>query len=349
MNTKTSAVRVTALALTAVLLAGCSAPSMVPSDRSGAAPAAAPAAPGGGAPEAGAGGVHDAAPTDTAGRQVARTASATIEVADLLTGADAARDLAESLGGWVTEEQVRLTDDNSPRSARITVSLPSNRLDEAIGKLADIGTVTSRTTTAEDVTDAVVDTDARIRNLEASIARVQALMERAGSVTEIAQVERELSQRQAELESLKARQQALRGQVERAPLTLTLTRPGGSTAENPFLKGLSNGWEAFLESIGLALTLVGALLPFALLAGLVIAPLVWWRRRRRAASAAATPAPAHHTPAEPVPAGHTQHSHTPATPAPASAPEASAPRAATPDASDTPSAGTGKDAPDDAS
>ncbi len=151
-------------------------------------------------------------------------------------------------------------------------------------QVAALGTVRNRGASADDVTEVVVDLDARIRSLEASVTRLQELVGRAGSVADIAAVERELSNRQAELESLKSQRLQLAGAVERATLTVSLLTPTQSTTTNPLQTGWARGWSAFLASVSILVTVVAALLPFAAVAALVVVPLLWWRRRRRASA-----------------------------------------------------------------
>ena len=57
-----------------------------------------------------------------------------------------------------------------------------------------------------------------------------------------------------------------------------------------FLGGLKSGWKAFLGASSGVLTVLGAVLPFAVLLAIVVVPLLWWRRRRRAQR---PPAPAY--------------------------------------------------------
>jgi hypothetical protein len=49
-----------------------------------------------------------------------------------------------------------------------------------------------------------------------------------------------------------------------------------------FLAGLRNGWAAFTGSVSVLLTVLGAVLPFAVLAAVIGVPVWLWLRRRRA-------------------------------------------------------------------
>lgn len=280
---------VAALAASVALLSGCGAGEGLSGfPEPATAPAAAPApegAPAGGAPAADrASGSEYAAGAE---RQVARTASLTLVVGDLRATADRIRAITASLDGWVANESLVLPEgaiDSVPAGSWVVVSVPASRLDAVTDQVAALGTVRNRGASADDVTEVVVDLDARIRSLEASVTRLQELVGRAGSVADIAAVERELSNRQAELESLKSQRLQLAGAVERATLTVSLLTPTQSTTTNPLQTGWARGWSAFLASVSILVTVVAALLPFAAVAALVVVPLLWWRRRRRASA-----------------------------------------------------------------
>jgi uncharacterized membrane protein (Fun14 family) len=55
-----------------------------------------------------------------------------------------------------------------------------------------------------------------------------------------------------------------------------------------FLAGLASGWNALKSFTVVALTVVGALLPFLVVFALIGAPVVWLVRRRRAHASSTT-------------------------------------------------------------
>jgi uncharacterized protein DUF4349 len=243
----------------------------------------------GGAPEVGRAGdgavpaataAPDAGPT--AERQIVRTGALSLRCDDLTVAADRLRVVAESMDGFVSSESIRVTGDSAEATSRIVVSVPAASMERFMAEAAKLGELVTRSVTARDVTEQVVDVEARIRTLRDSISRVRALMDKAGSITEIARVEEELTNRQSELESLLARQKALKNQVERAPVTVTLLRPGQADPQNPFLTGLIRGWEALQNSIAVLLTVLGGVLPFALIGAAIAWPLLRRYRRRTA-------------------------------------------------------------------
>lgn len=298
MRTPTT-IRAAAAALSLTLvLAGCAsgASSVAPvADSTAAVGAPAPAAAGaeksdGNTREA-SGGNTDApdatsyADTTTAERQLARTATMSLTVTDPAKAAVDIRAAAEAAGGWVTRESVisEKRDGVYLKSSLVTVSVPGAKLAGTMDDIARTGTETSRAVEGVDVTGQLVDLDARISAVRDSIARIKELMAKTGTITEIAAVENDLTTRQTELEKMLAQQKNLAGRVAMAPITVTLN-PNTVVAEpNPLQQLFLPAWNAMRVSLAAILTLVGGLLPFALIAGLVAWPILAWSRRRKAA------------------------------------------------------------------
>jgi hypothetical protein len=163
-----------------------------------------------------------------------------------------------------------------------------------------VGKEISRAATAQDVTGDLADLQSRVATQRASVARIRALLAKAGSLRDVVLLESEVTKREAELEALQARQAALADRADLATLTVDLRTSVAAAAvraeeRSAFLTGLDGGWQALVASTGVVLTILGGLLPFAVVAALVGVPvLVLLRRRRRATvkPAAAPPAPA---------------------------------------------------------
>lgn len=266
--------------LLAILLSGCSGG----------------AASGGGMVGDEAGAPAEAAPEEgdirasSADRIVARTASLTVHVSDPLDGADEVRRIAERRNGWVSWESISLAGtDATDRYATVTITVPADDFTDTLTELAGIGTLEQRQVSTEDVTDQVIDLQARIDSKRASIKRIEELMERTGSVGDIAAVESELASRQADLEALLAQQKYYASITDFSTISVSLTSPVTSDP-NPLWAGLKEGWSALKTSVRVLLVVVGALLPFAVVAALIAVPIVWFvRRRRSAAPVAAEP------------------------------------------------------------
>ncbi len=302
---KTTSFLAAALAGPLLLLAGCSA--------SGAAPAMAPEATAAGGdyaqqdrnPLPGDGSGPQGAPADvpvTAGQKLARTARVGLTVTDVESAAIQLRQLAASMGGIVSAENlVTRVDPEGPARpvSTMVITVTADKLDSTLDQLKSVGTVTDRVIMSEDVTTQVADVDARVKTLEASIARLRELSGKAGSIRELTELEAELTNRISERDSLIAQQKVLAQRVAQSPITISLQLPppAGQLESTGFLEGLVAGWNALLTSSRVLLTAVGAALPFVALAGLVATPFLVWRRRSRARTAAGGTAPSAATPA----------------------------------------------------
>jgi hypothetical protein len=219
-------------------------------------------------------------------RKLIRTANLELVASDVVDLTRRAREIAVGLGGFTGAEEVRR--DN----ATITIQVPSTQFDKALGQLSDLvpkGNVRSSSTTAEDVTEQLVDVESRIATQRASVDRVRALMDRAQSVADVVQLESEVTRRQADLESLEKRREALTGQVALSKITLkvsldTAAPPARQDDSSGIVGGLSGGWHAFLTAGGAVLRVLAAMLPFLVVLGVPgLFALRWWRRRSLAA------------------------------------------------------------------
>ncbi|MFD9130248.1 DUF4349 domain-containing protein [Kitasatospora sp. NPDC059571] len=290
-------------ALTAVLLSGCSAQgSSSGSDAARPADAAAPAQPA--PPKAAATGAAGAGAADgkagtpaadaTAGRAIAYTGRMVLESTDPERAADGARQLAVAGGGFVGGESQ--SGGAQSYTAQLVLRVPSAGYQKTLDALAGLGTVVSRNSQADDLTQQVVDVESRVKTQQASVDRVRALLADAKSLGDVVSLEGELTRREADLESLKRQQQELAAQTSLSTITFDVHRPA-RTAEAPkpvhrgfwasVGHGFAGGWHVLWAVLrGLAIALA-ALAPFLV----VLAPVAWlvrrWLRRRPA-----RPAPA---------------------------------------------------------
>ncbi|MEW2705177.1 DUF4349 domain-containing protein [Streptomyces koyangensis] len=288
------------LAVAVLGLAGCSAGSDSGASSAGdraVAPSAADGAGGGqaerqrdGAKEDGASGARKTA--ELKGVHLIRTAELHLRVKDVPSALASARSVVEGAGGYVGNESTRRDSQNHERST-VVVRVPQEKYDAVLDSLGEGGEVVSRRTSAEDVTEEVVDVESRLKSQRASVARVRELMDRAEKLSDIVSLEGELSSRQMELEALLAQQSSLKDRTSMATVTLQLTermaRTESKEDDGPtFTDALSGGWSAFVATLRWLTVVVGAALPFVL--ALALALLAWRFTRRLRRPAAASPA-----------------------------------------------------------
>lgn len=220
-----------------------------------------------------------------AGRSIVATAELEVEVDDVEDAARRAADAAVVAGGFLAEQDAVA----SQRSATLVLRVPTERYDEVLDASVALGEVIAQRVDTADVTDQVIDLEARIASGQASVARVRDLLAESGDVIQLATVEGELARREAELESLLGQQRVLVDQVALATIRLSLSEPPVPAAEvaaapedRPgFGGGLEQGVEVFLIGAAVASAVAGFLLPFVPFVVIAAIAVVVLRRRSR--------------------------------------------------------------------
>ncbi len=244
--------------------------------------------------------VVDAASTEEGARQasIISTGTVSLRADDVGDARFEVQKVVDRVGGQVTDSETRTDDDGAVRTARLVLRVPSSEFTETMDALEKVADLEASSTTSEDVTTQVVDTNVRIRVQRQSIARIEQLLDRAGSIRDIVAVERQLTDREARLNSLLRQQAYLADQTSLSTITVHLQRhkvdePEEEDGEDGFLAGLSAGWDALgTVAVGLA-TVAGAVLPFlgvALVLGLPGWLLARGAVRRRRTDPPAEPA-----------------------------------------------------------
>jgi hypothetical protein len=212
----------------------------------------------------------------------------TVRVRDVARAADRAEDLALGVDGVVFSEETSVDPDRRGLGeANLTLRVPPESFTSTLDSLGALGKELSRTRSAQDVTTQLADVDSRVRTQERSVARVRALLAEADTIGEVVQVESELARREADLESLQAQLARLKDVTDLATVEVTFLAPDRSAPEPSedddlgFLSGLRGGWDALGEVALVVLTVLGALLPFAVAAAVLGLPAYALVRSRR--------------------------------------------------------------------
>ncbi|ESS06212.1 MAG: Zn-ribbon protein [uncultured archaeon A07HB70] len=186
-----------------------------------------------------------------ANRQLVHTATVELRV----DGYDRARErltgAAERRGGFVSNANSRRrpTGAGNYTTGTVTYRVPADEYEAFLETVNETGTVVSSSQQTEDVTEQVVDLEARLRTLRAQRDRLRELYEQADDTEEVLSVERRLSDVQTEIERAEARKASLERQVALATVTVELRepRPDGPSPSAWYDTPLV---EAFFSSVG---------------------------------------------------------------------------------------------------
>lgn len=241
-------------------------------------------------------GASDAANGDdlkrsTIDRAVIRTGEVDLVVDDYGTANDRVREVASTYDGFVTDSTRRTAERYNASWTRghVTIRVPTEHFDEAFQDVQEVGTVRQASQDSKDVTDQLVDVEARLKNLRAERDRLRTLYEEANETEDVLAVQRELSRVQGEIERLEARQRQLQDQVAYATITVAIAEeePDPPEDEEPAAWYETGLLTAFLESTsGVATTLralavaVAYVAPYLLAFGVPVAGTVYVARRR---------------------------------------------------------------------
>ena len=107
----------------------------------------------------------------------------------------------------------------------VIVRVPSENFDALVADARALGRVESAETNSRDVSDQLVDIEARLESLRAERDQLRTLYRQANTTDDVLAVQRELSDVQREIERLEAHQRSLEDRVAYSTLTLRLEEP----------------------------------------------------------------------------------------------------------------------------
>jgi hypothetical protein len=221
---------------------------------------------------------------------IARAETLGLLVRDVPSSIAALTAIARTNGGIVTNVNDTLPDDPSiARTATLSLTVAAARLDVANAKILALGSLQSRTGTAEAIGDSIVDDRARLRNLRREETDLLHIMDRSGTVESILDVESKLADVRGQIEQITAQLATSNHRVATSQIDITLTeaRPTIVPATPTFGDHITATWSAALRSIvALAVSIAdlavwcAAYAPLWIVLAIVVALIIYRRRSR---------------------------------------------------------------------
>ncbi len=194
----------------------------------------------------------ESAPTVAKQHRLAKKASIELLVRDVEASLRQAQSTVRAAGGDV----VALADasprtDDAVHSATLDVEVPADRLEGTLDHLAALGAVQNRAIEAEDVDAAIVDQEARLRNLRRAEADLRKLMDKGGKVNEILTVQQNLSEIRGQIEQLDAEHEHDLHRVATSTITVTITedRPNAVPAKPGPTARIDGAWHSGINAL----------------------------------------------------------------------------------------------------
>lgn len=230
-----------------------------------------------------------AATEDTAGTQeqkIIRTASLSISTQTFEESLAALKQLCLDKGGWIAYAYE--ADGSTRRTATLTLRLPAQELDSFLAGAGDMGRITSRSESADDVTESYYDTKTRLETQQALMARLQTLMTDAADLSDLLALESQIADTQYQIDRLQASLNSTDSQVNYATVDVSLREdiPADSltdperTLSQRILDGMTTGLNACASFFADMLVFLAAALPFIAIAGAVIVMIMIVKKKK---------------------------------------------------------------------
>ena len=190
------------------------------------------------------------------------------------------------LHGSIDDEQTVYDKSGQIQDSQLVLRVPVDSFTTAMGDLGSLGTVVHSSSSGKDVTTEVIDVQQRLRTLRISLLDLNSFQRQAANIDQLLRFESAITQRRGEYQSLKAQRNHLLHETSMSTISLDISlpppvhaTPAGPIDRAGFLTGLRHGWSALTGTVVVALTAVGAVLPFAVVFAVLGLPLWWWGRR----------------------------------------------------------------------
>ncbi|HLY60489.1 MAG TPA: DUF4349 domain-containing protein [Terriglobia bacterium] len=185
------------------------------------------------------------------------------------------------------------TDDSVP-SGTVTLRVAPEDLTKLLIQIQKLGRIAQHSTEREDKTTAVVDTEAKIKNLTAFRDNLRVMLAKpSATVKDLIEIQEQLTQTQSELDSETRNRKILANETEKVAVQLSFRIKESRRT----VRGLGAIWDAlgeagsdFADSTAFLITAIVSVIPWLF----VIASIIWllaraWRKRNRKRPAASTP------------------------------------------------------------
>lgn len=215
---------------------------------------------------------------------IIRTATLRVVAKDFNPVRAAVEGIVAQAGGFI--DQMTVTGDNSnARELRGTVRVPGDRMAATLARLRELGQVLEDTQGSEDVTDQMVDLDARLASARATEQRLtEILRNRTGRLSDVLEVEREIARVRLDIERLDAEKTNMGRRVTYATIGISIAEEhkaglGPLSFVTRIRIAAADGLESAVESVTLTVLLLLRAGPIVLLWG-AAAGLIWIFGRR---------------------------------------------------------------------
>jgi hypothetical protein len=205
---------------------------------------------------------------DVLGRKIIMVSTLSVDVKDVAQAFEDVQNIATVDGGFLASSSFGHNGDDE--TASVTIRVPSDKYQDALGRVRKLGDVQNEKSDSNDVTQDYTDLQSRLRSLQAALQQYLSFLDRAGDIGQVLQVQDRINQTQEEIEQTQGRINLLDNQTDLATITVHLSpvvpakpEPKGGS-DNP----LDRAADAFWQSIDVLKGIATGVL--------VVAAFSWW-------------------------------------------------------------------------
>ena len=183
--------------------------------------------------------------------QLIKSAEISLQVKSIEKSTKAISELVKQQQGDILElNDVHLEDSGITQSVFLKLRVPQERLDMAIEAIAQLGIVKGRSLKAEDVSNQLVDLQARLKNSRQTEVQLQEILKQTGSVGDVLKVTQELSRVREAIEQIDAQLTNLKNQVAYSTIQVNLSSAIATIPPQSDLgTQLQNTWNSSTNSL----------------------------------------------------------------------------------------------------
>lgn len=181
-------------------------------------------------------------------RNVVKTGSLTVQVEAADKAEKLARRIAETAGGRV--DQVQSSDLAGPMATiDMSLRIPVGKFEGTMEQLEALGTRMAKEVAVDDVTEQLIDMNARMKTMLAQEEVVRNMLRKANTLSDSLTINNDLTRLRGEIESIAAQRKSLASQASYSTLTVRLTQKQtaiavASTDPNWFQTSWASAWGA---------------------------------------------------------------------------------------------------------
>ncbi|MCL1597758.1 MAG: DUF4349 domain-containing protein [Actinomycetia bacterium] len=185
------------------------------------------------------------------------------------------RTIAADLGGYVASGESRIEEYDDERYAVgwFTIRIPTDRFDDAVARIGDLGENVSSTLSSQDVTEEYVDLEGRLNYWRDQDAFYTRLMEEATTIDDLVTIQTRMQEVLLNIEQIEGRLRYLDSRTQFATLTVGLTEvPDGPIVPvepvdaGPIAQAFDQAGEVLLATVAFLIVGAAVLIPIGVLA-----------------------------------------------------------------------------------